>query len=622
MDVKEEETNPLLLNHNHSYDSMEKSSESEVLGSGSVEKACWIPQPQPVHRRPFHYPSMSNLGNINEDQSIEVSATVSRHRYYSKLTDPSLDTLKIPDHVVPSYFFYPFPFRKLVGKQSSIITIFSIWNTMMGTSLLSMPWAVQQAGFAFALVIILVMCGICLYTALRIIRMPELVGNATDELLEFSDVARHFLGRWAEWFSLFFSLLTLLGSAVVYWVLMTNFSYHTVLYLHELVTGAYGVPGNTNSSDSDCSLAFMDLYDSLIDSVLDYSSYGLLESSRNFIYLWTLNFTCLRFIRFFTLFSLFMIHLFQFLFDFASEVICTSFTESTDNSTLCSSNSNDDLFHKIWDVDLTVPFFLLVMIFPVINLKSPTFFTKFNALGTLAVMYLIVFTSVKSAEWGMNFDVYNSASPSFVQLYMPSFPALSGVLSLAFFIHNCILSLCRNQKKPENNVRDITIAFMLVCMTYLFIGVLLYITFPLKKVCIADNILNNFGSSDLMAFLTRLFLLFQVFTLFPLILYLLRIQAMHFLFGCIYPGLKQIVILNSVLLVICILFAIYFPRIGTIIRFSGSFSGLAYVFALPCITYLKAQKDERSLTLTSVVFHVFLVLLGFANFVAQFFVDV
>ncbi|XP_022240081.1 sodium-coupled neutral amino acid transporter 9 homolog isoform X9 [Limulus polyphemus] len=497
---------------------------------------------------------MSNLGNINEDQSIEVSATVSRHRYYSKLTDPSLDTLKIPDHVVPSYFFYPFPFRKLVGKQSSIITIFSIWNTMMGTSLLSMPWAVQQAGFAFALVIILVMCGICLYTALRIIRMPELVGNATDELLEFSDVARHFLGRWAEWFSLFFSLLTLLGSAVVYWVLMTNFSYHTVLYLHELVTGAYGVPGNTNSSDSD--------------------------------------------------------------------LICTSFTESTDNSTLCSSNSNDDLFHKIWDVDLTVPFFLLVMIFPVINLKSPTFFTKFNALGTLAVMYLIVFTSVKSAEWGMNFDVYNSASPSFVQLYMPSFPALSGVLSLAFFIHNCILSLCRNQKKPENNVRDITIAFMLVCMTYLFIGVLLYITFPLKKVCIADNILNNFGSSDLMAFLTRLFLLFQVFTLFPLILYLLRIQAMHFLFGCIYPGLKQIVILNSVLLVICILFAIYFPRIGTIIRFSGSFSGLAYVFALPCITYLKAQKDERSLTLTSVVFHVFLVLLGFANFVAQFFVDV
>ncbi|XP_076309586.1 neutral amino acid transporter 9-like isoform X3 [Tachypleus tridentatus] len=592
MGREEEEINPLLLKHSHNHDSVEKGSESDVLGSGSVEKTCWTSQSQPMNRRPFHYPSMSNLGNICEDQSIEVSATVSRHRYYSKLTDPSLDTLKIPDHVVPSYFFSPFLFRKLVGKQSSIITIFSVWNTMMGTSLLSMPWAVQQAGFVLALVIMLTMCGICLYTALRIIRMPALVvvlvlhlciatilrchsmlcehllmelcfetsysqlfkGNATGELLEFSDIARHFLGRWGEWFSLFFSLLTLLGSAVVYWVLMTNFSFHSVVYLHSLATGAYGVQNNANSSDSD--------------------------------------------------------------------LICTSFSDSTKNSTLCSSNSNDDLFYKIWNVDLTVPFFLLIIIFPVVNLKSPTFFTKFNALGTLAVMYLIVFTIMKSTEWGMNFDVYNSASPSFVPLYMPSFPALSGVLSLAFFIHNCILSLCRNQKNPENNVRDISIAFMLVCITYLFIGVLLYVTFPLKKFCIADNILNNFGSSDLMAFLTRLFLFFQVFTLFPLILYLLRIQAMHFLFGCIYPGLKQIVCLNSVLLIICILFAIYFPRIGTIIRFSGSFSGLAYVFVLPCITYLKAQKDRRSLTITSVVCHVFLVLLGFANFVAQFFVDV
>ena len=34
---------------------------------------------------------------------------------------------------------------KAEGKQSSIITIFSLWNTMLGTSLLSMPWALQQA---------------------------------------------------------------------------------------------------------------------------------------------------------------------------------------------------------------------------------------------------------------------------------------------------------------------------------------------------------------------------------------------------------------------------------------------------------------------------------------------
>ena len=31
------------------------------------------------------------------------------------------------------------------GTQSSLITIMSLWNTMMGTSILSMPWALEQA---------------------------------------------------------------------------------------------------------------------------------------------------------------------------------------------------------------------------------------------------------------------------------------------------------------------------------------------------------------------------------------------------------------------------------------------------------------------------------------------
>lgn len=35
-----------------------------------------------------------------------------------------------------------------------------------------------------------------------------------------------------------------------------------------------------------------------------------------------------------------------------------------------------------------------------------------------------------------------------------SFPALTGVLCLAYFIHNCVLSIVRNQAKPENNVSD------------------------------------------------------------------------------------------------------------------------------------------------------------------------
>ena len=42
---------------------------------------------------------------------------------------------------------------------------------------------------------------------------------------------------------------------------------------------------------------------------------------------------------------------------------------------------DDSSFDRIWDQYSTVPLFLIIIMFPLINLKSATFFTKFNALG-------------------------------------------------------------------------------------------------------------------------------------------------------------------------------------------------------------------------------------------------
>lgn len=54
-----------------------------------------------------------------------------------------------------------------------IIFSFSIWNTMMGTSLLAMPWALQQAGLGLGLILMLLMAFIALYTAYRIVQSPQ-----------------------------------------------------------------------------------------------------------------------------------------------------------------------------------------------------------------------------------------------------------------------------------------------------------------------------------------------------------------------------------------------------------------------------------------------------------------
>lgn len=108
---------------------------------------------------------------------------------------------------------------------------------------------------------------------------------------------------------------------------------------------------------------------------------------------------------------------------------------------------------------------------------------------------------VKAVLWGVNIPDWH------IEWHAKStFFVLSGMLSLSFFIHNIIISIMRSNRHQEHNVRlkmkylpvncenwlaflqgrDLSIAFGLVTFTYLFLGVVFYISFPLAKNCIED----------------------------------------------------------------------------------------------------------------------------------------
>jgi solute carrier family 38 (sodium-coupled neutral amino acid transporter), member 9 len=108
-----------------------------------------------------------------------------------------------------------------------------------------------------------------------------------------------------------------------------------------------------------------------------------------------------------------------------------------------------------------------VIIFPLINLKSSDFFTKFNALGVMSVIYILMFVFIKSGERGINFSYASchlNCAPATLTAFVfvsrdeaearGSFTQLTGTLALAFFIHNGILSIVRNAKEPKKVVRS------------------------------------------------------------------------------------------------------------------------------------------------------------------------
>ncbi|CAL8073152.1 unnamed protein product [Orchesella dallaii] len=504
-------------------------------------------------RRPYHY----TRGAGTNDNSLQVNVTTSnneidqwseranysRYLYYSRLRremNPADDILLIPPHCIPNDFFYPNFITSVDGKQGSIVTIFALWNTMMGTSLLSMPWAMENAGAVPAVVLLTVVAGISFYTAYRILEVYE--SNASSSMTDLAVLCKRLLGRWAQWLAVIFSALILLGASIVYWILLSNFLFHTVDYMHSVIV-------HDNST--------------IVGNATDF--------------------------------------------------YCPDDSPTTDTD----PDSEQDTFHKYWALHRTVPLFLVIILGPIACIRSPTFFTKFNSLGTLSVLYLAVFVFSKWSKYGINVTFTDTTSPIYIPLWKDSFPALAGMLSMAFFIHNCLVTIMKNNRVKRNNRRDLGIAFIFVALTYFIIGGVFYLIFPLDKNCIQDNFLNNFHSFDVWAFTARIFLFFQILSVFPLIVYILRVQVIYAVTKK-EPNMVQTVVSNSVIITICVCFAIFLPHIGSIIRFSGAFCGLVYLFFLPICLYLRWQQNMNTLTNSSMFWHILLLLVGLSNFILQF----
>lgn len=338
--------------------------------------------------------------DVQERVSAEAAVLSSRVHYYSRLTGSSDRLLAPPDHVIPShediYIYSPLgtAFKVQGGdspiKNPSIVTIFAIWNTMMGTSILSIPWGIKQAGFTLGIIIIVLMGLLTLYCCYRVLKSTKSIPYVDTSDWEFPDVCKYYFGGFGKWSSLVFSLVSLIGAMVVYWVLMSNFLFNTGKFIFNYVH-------NVNTSD-----AFgTNGTERVICPYPDVDPHG--NSS-------------------------------------------TSLYSGSDNSTGLE-------FDHWWSKTNTIPFYLILLLLPLLNFRSASFFARFTFLGTISVIYLIFLVTYKAIQLGFHLEFHwFDSSMFFVPEFRTLFPQLSGVLTLAFFIHNCIITLMKNNKHQENNV--------------------------------------------------------------------------------------------------------------------------------------------------------------------------
>ena len=420
-----------------------------------------------------------------------------RMRYYGKLAGTSIEQQQkyvLPAHVVPASLLLPsFPsLRNFFGKKKdiyseeeegedgdtlepeeekkrgSITLIFSIWNTMMGSSLLALPWGFTNSGFIFGLIIIFIIGALCCYTCLLILKHGK-------ESADFFYLCNDYLGKWGKYACWVASISMLIGAVIAYSILMTDVLYSSVVSIYQ-ITG--NIIEDISGDDYEATTHF-------------YSSEYEIETK------------------------------------------------------------------SYWNTYVAATLVFL-FIYPISNMKSFTFIVMINTFGVIPIIYTVFFILLES--------VFGETIPPSVPLFESQFFVLAGLLSVSFYIHGLILPIMKTAKNPENNPRDLVIGYVLVGISYSLVGGIAYLYYS-DTPDFPQEFLLVYPSTLVGAVAANILLLIQLATVFPLLLLIIRIQFFGLLWNSQYPGWKHIYTLNLTLLFTGMMFAMFYPSFGTILRF-------------------------------------------------------
>ena len=98
-----------------------------------------------------------------------------------------------------------------------------------------------------------------------------------------------------------------------------------------------------------------------------------------------------------------------------SEIICPR-TENLDKPIFPQNSTNEIEMEHVHFSPQIVPLFLIILL-PLICLKSPTFFTKFNSLGTANIFFLIGVVFYFATKWGVNANFGDTNANDYVPMF-------------------------------------------------------------------------------------------------------------------------------------------------------------------------------------------------------------
>ena len=451
--------------------------------------------------------------------------------------------------------------QPLATFQPRLATIASIVNTMMGTTILALPFGMSQAGIGVGVVVTALVGSVSCATCLIVVERGLLAGHDS-----FAGSVEAHLGRRVQHVAWAFSAAIILGAAIVYHILMGE----TLFALVNAVAPA-AVSGGWSRTVAAlvpwaiypiCALKDLSLlvrFNSVgaarrrvRRALLSSNFFSVILPPPRFIFLFSAGFIFMAYTMFFICF-----HGVRTL---AGGHVVTRATTGADAPPY--SDSGD---------------------FYLTTLGS----TQFAGMGGM-VRRRHRCAGTRSALFAHH---HNHPAPPPPQMM------------LSFYLHNVVQPIVKNAN-PKTRRVDIAVGYMIAASLYSVVGVLGYLGFadshawgscaasavlpagalPCRP--LSSDFLAAFGSGlgsalDAYTFSARASLYLQLLTVFPILLLIIREQVWTLFKGVAYPSVWHVAGLNAVMMAVTTTFSALDVKIGEVLRFVGAVGGFVVVFAVP-----------------------------------------
>lgn len=106
-----------------------------------------------------------------------------------------------------------------------------------------------------------------------------------------------------------------------------------------------------------------------------------------------------------------------------------------------------------------------------------------------------------------------------------------------------------------------------------------------------------FTYTDVPAFVLRLAIFLLIFSGYPLIHYIVSTSLIKLLYGDNEASRLTELLVGWSIIVVNLLFALFYPNIGTVLSYVGAVCGFFIVYLLPVMVHLAQSREEIGLKL-------------------------